>query len=60
MKTTLYGAIFAISAEIYCICTSSMQHSSSQDLVGKSLALHVTSINLVSLERGSTVEYVFS
>ena len=25
----------------------------------KSLALHVTSINLVSLERGSIVEYVF-
>ena len=31
----------------------------SQVLDVKSLALHVTSINLVSLERGSTVEYVF-
>ena len=39
------------------IVTWIFHHSQVSDV--KSLALHVTSINLVSLERGSIVEYVF-
>ena len=56
-------AIWLAPSRVPSIAASSSQHKPvvkfEMSSKRKSLALRVTSINLVSLERGSTVEYVF-